>query len=297
MSFHIGGGVGPSGGTQLGIMTQGIGYPLREVSETSVVTFGVKATDDAGDGTVEGDMNATDFTSQLGTTYVEVLPQYIMTVVHKEISYLYQGPRNVRIGVGGDYTSLNEDYSALGTADHNLLVNREIDDQHPISAITNLTGYLEDFTVSGYGGIVLGAPAAFPDIGLGWQTLPATEGSVTTPRYVTQDFATNSLSLASPSVWEVSIALAFSQVEAQAGRETYIRLLNQTAGTPGRSILIGIARNQPATNFSVTALFDVANAGDQIVVQIGGGDAITGVTIENYSFTAKNLAPLTSAAT
>ncbi len=116
----------------------GTAFITPKLDDSSVKTYTVAATDDAGNGTVEGDTNATDFTAQLGTTYWQVDSTDLVTVMHKLVAYLYIGPKDVRIGVGGNYVTTAGDFAAVGTADHNLLNNRSLADQHPTSAITGL---------------------------------------------------------------------------------------------------------------------------------------------------------------
>ncbi len=117
---------------------KGQAFIFPKMFAKGVVAYTVVATDDAGDGTVEGDINATDFTAQFGSTYWEPGVADIPTVLHKTVAYTYVGPRDVRIGLGGNYVALNADFSPIGTADHNLLQNRTIPDQHSQSAITGL---------------------------------------------------------------------------------------------------------------------------------------------------------------
>ena len=69
-------------------------------SMATVKDITLKATDNAGDGTIEGDVSATDFTTQTGKTYVEVLSNMIVSIIHKGVLYAYTGPKNVRLGVG-----------------------------------------------------------------------------------------------------------------------------------------------------------------------------------------------------
>ena len=102
-----------------------------------VLTYGALI---AGTGDVWTDVNATDFTGHpyaIGTA-LEIKTNAIVTFGHNLISYLWQGPRGVTVGVGGTRVSVSDDYSPLGTADHSLLNNREIADAHPTAAVTGL---------------------------------------------------------------------------------------------------------------------------------------------------------------
>ena len=115
-------------------MLQGIGYPLRPVNEVTVNAYTLKATDDAGSGDVASDVNATDFTGQgdpvSPDTYMHIRSADIVNFVHKDVLYSYTGPKDVLVGLGGDYTTLTADFIAQGTADHDLLNNISADDHH-----------------------------------------------------------------------------------------------------------------------------------------------------------------------
>lgn len=106
----------------------------------AINSFGASITDDAGDGTVAGDCNATDFTGNPNAvgTALAIGPADIVTFAHKNIAYLWNGPKSVTVGVGGSYVSTGSDFTAIGTADHAILANLSLPDQHPISAITGL---------------------------------------------------------------------------------------------------------------------------------------------------------------
>ena len=108
-----------------------------------VVSYGASITADVGDGSAAGDLNATDFTGHpysnaTTPTSLDILINSVVTFEHKSVAYLWNGPRNVTVGVGGTHTAVATDLTPIGTADHSLLSNRTIADQHPTSAITNL---------------------------------------------------------------------------------------------------------------------------------------------------------------
>ena len=138
--WHINATLGPAV-DELGKMTEGLGKPLRQVQESSVISYGANPTADAGDGTVAGDMNATNWTGHpfAAGTCLSIETAHVVTVGHKDVSYLYQGPRGVCVGVGGDYVTTATDYSVLGTADHSLLQQRDAANAHPMTAVTGLT--------------------------------------------------------------------------------------------------------------------------------------------------------------
>jgi len=115
---------------------------LRKLGEVQVNTYTLVSTDDAGDGTVEGDTNASDFTAQ-GTppspgSAFNVLASDVVQFVHKAVLYGYAGPKGVSIGLGGSYVTTASDFIAIGTNDHDLIINRSNPDSHPQAAITGL---------------------------------------------------------------------------------------------------------------------------------------------------------------
>lgn len=121
------------------IDVQGAIDELADITDPGEV---IQATIDfqSGDGLPAGDLNTTDFTGHAdadGTALrVEVGDIYIF--YHASAAYLWAGQRGVTVGLGGSYISIPADLVALSTDDHNSLINRDLDDQHPISAITDL---------------------------------------------------------------------------------------------------------------------------------------------------------------
>lgn len=315
-TYHIGGGTGASGGDRLGILTEGLGYPLREVSAAGVVTLGVTATADAGDSTVAGDVNATNFTSQIGTTSLFVTSAMVVTIAHKGVAYLYQGPRNVALGVGGDYVTTAADYTALGTNDHDLLTNRNASDQHAQSAITglladqaqqdqNLVDHETDpdphmqytleseaearYVYAGYGGIQVDIQQAALDIlANSWITITAWDTpTLSTPRGVVQDVINDGLRVSRAGLWLTAMRLSVQHDPVNAGRVMTVRLNNVTKNLPGRTYFIPTGRNNEGTNVIMPGfLLDVAPSAvnDLFQVQLGGLDGYTNIVILDGHF-------------
>ena len=116
----------------------------REIANLSgIVTYGAQIAFNAGDGTPHGDLNATDFTGHpyadaTVTTALFIESNHIVTFGHNAVAYLWTGPTDVTVGVGGSHTAVATDLTPVGTADHNILTNRTLADQHPTAAITGL---------------------------------------------------------------------------------------------------------------------------------------------------------------
>jgi hypothetical protein len=92
-----------------------------------LVEYGAVVTDDAGDGTVEGDANATDWTGHTyadgdPVTAINILSNHSVTFAHKGVSYKWVGPKDVYVGLGGS-TTTSDDYLQQGIGDHTLLSN------------------------------------------------------------------------------------------------------------------------------------------------------------------------------
>ena len=126
----------------------GIHESLLLVAEAfdSLETFSAVPTFNAGNGTIEGDTNATDWTGhdRANGTRLEITVTDSVIFSHGGVVYQYIGKKPVLLGVGGDYTTVNSDFVPIGTGDHDILNNRSLPDAHPISAITNLQSELND---------------------------------------------------------------------------------------------------------------------------------------------------------
>jgi len=303
-------------------ITQGLGFPLREVDEVAINSYTLQVTDDAGVGTVEADLNATDFTGQ-GTpaspnTYMSILASDVVNITHKAVLYGYTGPKKVTVGVGGSYVTTAADFIAQGTADHNLLVNLGAADQHPIASITGLPAQqaaqdqtftdhitpatvpdphdqyareseiLANFTASGYGGIGASAATGIANLTGAWATLTVFDtAEITVPRNVVQNTIAGALAISLAGTWVAAIALTLTHNEQNSGRVLGARLFNQTTGTAGRTTSFAVGRNQPGTNINVSILLEIAaiNEGDLYVVQLSGlSDTFSSVIVETAQF-------------
>ena len=112
---------------------------------------------------------------------------------------------------------------------------------------------------------------------------------ITTPRGITQDFATESLAFDTPGVWSISIGFSISHNELNLSRTIDVRLFNITDGSPGLSSTVGVGRNNGVTTYSLTILVEIltADVGDAWRVEISGGaDIFTAVVENSYTFSA-----------
>ncbi|RLD04871.1 MAG: hypothetical protein DRI65_09910, partial [Chloroflexota bacterium] len=229
------------------------------VPQPNIATNGFKTTDDAGGGDAISDLNATDFTGQepIIVTAADIPLSSITTFVHKDVAYNWVGPTNVTVGLGGSYVAQAGDLVGVGTADHAVLVNLGVIDQHPINAIiglvteqtaqdtatalvqTNLNTHvaapdphplyaleaavLAHFTAAGYGGVVHSVAGAFPDIGGTWQEFTFDAATISTAKGVGQDYPNNGITFASEGVWRVNLDISISFTAENSGRTMNIR--------------------------------------------------------------------------
>ena len=111
------------------------------VEYTTEIIFG------EGDGSIEGDVNATDFTGHdfadpTITTALLIEANHIVSFKYGANLYRWVGSKDITVGVGGAYTTLPADFSSLGTSDHRELTNLDDADQHAIAAVTGLQAAL-----------------------------------------------------------------------------------------------------------------------------------------------------------
>ena len=198
-----------------------------------------------------------------------------------------------------------------GVVDHASTSNRGAEACHPITAITDFrdvgatpyevgTGIvwtgtkwesLNVWVAGAYGGIVQDSPVGLPDLGVPWVTLLADTPMITAPRGIIQDVAQNGLIFNFTGVYSVAVSFTITHIEAQAGREIEIRLYNATKAVGTEGTIIGIGRNQSATNFATTILAEIpqSEVGDLWQAQIGNGDAVLGVEERSFNFMASQV--------
>jgi len=257
---------------------------IRRISFTGVNSYTLLSTDDAGDGTVEGDVNATDFTGQgeppATNTFKIISREDVVGIIHKVVLYQYVGPQNVSIGIGGDRTTVEADYIAIGTADHDLLFNLTVGDPHP--QYTLVASALAVFVAAGYGGITQDAPVGLGNITGLDQDLLFDSSLIATPKGITQNFGSNGLVIGEQGVWKVSAVIALAFVGSNNGRELRVGILNKTQSTlVGTPLTFFSGRNQDGMNISFSFMIEVglANVGDLFTLVIDSlADTFTGVT-------------------
>lgn len=104
---------------------------------TADVTQGV------GDGSIEGDVAAMDFSGNAvpdpaPDTFIYIPTSTLLQFAYAGRAYFWTGPVEISIGVGGTYTPVAADFILSGIFEHPQLGSREDADSHPTSAITGL---------------------------------------------------------------------------------------------------------------------------------------------------------------
>ena len=107
--------------------------------DTGLLVYGANI---PGTGNVWDDLNAANFTGEeyagvdgCASTALSIKENALVTFGHNLISYVWQGPQGVCVGLGGTYTAVSTDLSPLGTGDHTALANRNAADSHPQTAV------------------------------------------------------------------------------------------------------------------------------------------------------------------
>ena len=190
---------------------------------------------------------------------------------------------------------------------HNDLLLRDAIDAHPVTAIELMTGVLPTavgdgivwtgaaweslnlWVAAGYGGIRQSGPVALADITAGRTTLVADEVSITSPRGVTQDAATNTITFNVAGVWSVAIGVSLTHNETNGSRTFGIRLYNETDAVGSPDTVIGVGRNTDTTTFSTVSLVEIlpGETGGAWHVEVGAASTdVTDVTENSFTFSA-----------
>lgn len=159
-------------------------------------------------------------------------------------------------------------------------------DPHP-QYIQNEEG-LRTFTFAAYGGLLHNTGAhAFPNLGATWQHLDFMDTETATPLHVTVNTTNSSLSADNPGVYMLTVSGVFSHNSSNSGRSTRVRLYDLAGDVPlTTGLLIGTGRNAEASNISASVLTTIApeDVGEELILQIGGGDAYSAVEFTTLSF-------------
>ncbi len=108
------------------ILTWDLGNQKWEAKpQTGLTEFGALA-DHVSDNDIWEDFNVMDWTGhqQASGTSLSILDSSSVTCGNGSgIAYLWVGPKNVTVGVGGSHTCVESDFLAVGAGDHTVLTN------------------------------------------------------------------------------------------------------------------------------------------------------------------------------
>lgn len=150
---------------------------------------------------------------------------------------------------------------------------------------------IDNFSVPGYGGLRLSTPdTAGADLTAAWRKINEFDAVMfNTPRGITQDLANDGLVIDVYGIWVFGLYLSFEHNESNSGREFYIRLYDETDNVPvgnGSGTLVGVSRNQPATNFSYSLPIEIPESlvGHRLIIQVGNGDTLSSIVWSDLEF-------------
>ena len=121
-------------------------------------------------------------------------------------------------------------------------------------------------------------------ISAGWTPLLNYDTQVAAPIGVTQNAANGTLALTGPGVYVLNYGIDITYTSNNAGRNTNLRLFNVTDNAVMADVTVGIGRDTDAGSVSGALLFTAAVGNKVCRLEVGGGDALTGVTRKGCSF-------------
>ena len=145
------------------------------------------------------------------------------------------------------------------------------------------------FAEVGYGGIENFSSPSLSDIDATPQTVPATQGAVTFPQLVTQDFANDALIFLDSGIFTISVGMSLEFLGVNAARHYQLEIYNITDDTILISSNVPIGRNQEGNTTSHSFLLEVnaVSVDKSFSVRIvSAADTFTAVILDGYSLNA-----------
>lgn len=148
------------------------------------------------------------------------------------------------------------------------------------------------YPVAAFGGLV--GAASIPTIDLAWT--PVTNYpfmAVDAPRFMAVDLIAGTLAVELPGTYVLAINITVEFVESNAGRTTYLRLFDVTGNAQiGGELPIFVGRNQEGLTASQSRLLSInSEVGDNVRLEIGGGDSFTGLANISVSYSVYSIGP------
>jgi hypothetical protein len=163
---------------------------------------------------------------------------------------------------------------------------------------TNIFDIKNNATIAGYGSIGIDAPVVIGTVASTPQLIDGFDVElISTPRGVTQDLLTNSLSLSVKGVWTLYIKVSLAFDELNSGREISLRMFNLDTGLPATTLFnYFVGRNTGGVNLNVSLPFEVSasavNQRWQIQV-LSQTDTFTNCSNIGSTYSLTNSSPIT----
>lgn len=162
--------------------------------------------------------------------------------------------------------------------------------EHVLERIEAIERALPLFSFAAYASASTTPGTPLPDLGLGWETIPLdTAGAV---RAITINLGNDSFAFQYDGVYQITLSGSLNHNNLNAGRTVNIRLFNVTLGTPlPGAFPIGISRNVEDTVITISLLAEITDAekGQEMRIEIGGGDAVSLVSISTMNVAIANV--------
>lgn len=145
------------------------------------------------------------------------------------------------------------------------------------------------FAEVGYGGIENFSSPSLSDIDATPQVIPATQGAVTFPQLVTQDFANDALIFLEAGIFTVAVGMSLEFLGVNSARHYQLEIYNVTDDTVLISSNVPVGRNQEGNTTQHSFLLEVnAVATDKsfVIRIVSAADTFTAVILDGYSFNA-----------
>jgi hypothetical protein len=145
------------------------------------------------------------------------------------------------------------------------------------------------FAEVGYGGIESFAGVSISDIDATPQIIPATQGAVTVPQLVTQDFANNALVFLETGIYTVTIGMSLEFLGVNSARHYQIEVYNVDDDTVLISSNVPVGRNQEGNSTTHGFLLEVTQPAINELFSVrlvSSADTFTIVVLDGFAFNA-----------
>jgi hypothetical protein len=145
---------------------------------------------------------------------------------------------------------------------------------------------LNSYVWAGQGGIGLSAATPIADLSVNWEAVPFDAEDIPA-NGTTHDLPNNALQFQSAGIWNITVFVNLAHNESNGGREIDVRFYNLTDSAAGQEFTFPVARNQPGTAISFSALTNISASEIDKSWQLqvsGGTDSFSSVIARNAHF-------------